>query len=653
MKSKEVVTMKTALQSFRARLSGLSGPQKTVAAVVCALLVLLLLFAAVNMTPSARLSRQLELGQRYLTELDYEAAVLEFTKAIHIDARSEPAYMGRAEAYLGLGEYQLAVDDYTVVIEELNPENAQAYAGRSQAYTGLGDAERAAADAARADELGGGQTADEQAPQTTAVPSDTPLTAADLQWTLEPTYDYAQVLPLRGNAFSDMEGPYSNGTQSLLPDSTFYEMSFPGYSNLPQYYGVQLSDGTWKYYYMPDHADSGDILLSPLNGAIFSTEGFRYDAYGIVNYYQMDQFGYLPLNAKPWYVFTSLDRGGGSMDLYYDSASQMSLAIGDFYGLYTSPVSDCGLHKPYPCRQINLQDLGLDLSTPQSFSLDGVISEQHDRFYDLKQETLSPLYAYVGTDGQLITDFSYELAEDFSEGLAACSKDGKWGYIDENGQTVIDFVYDGVWYNSFYDQNAGEYGAYVEGNFTAYPCTSDTIVVSQNGQYGLLYRDGTLLIGFGELEAMAPAYNDELWAKKDGLWGLVDLAAVKEKMGLDPTLSAPAPAEVPDPPTDNVERIAALQTGDVLIDYPTVTSEESLIPTETFITTADSGLVMRTGPGTGYQRKGSIPAGSFVAVQGALRSTPGWVYVSWYDQQSAQTVYGWVSQEYLQKPSYQ
>ena len=187
MKSKEVVTMKTALQSFRARLSGLSGPQKTVAAVVCALLVLLLLFAAVNMTPSARLSRQLELGQRYLTELDYEAAVLEFTKAIHIDARSEPAYMGRAEAYLGLGEYQLAVDDYTVVIEELNPENAQAYAGRSQAYTGLGDAERAAADAARADELGGGQTADEQAPQTTAVPSDTPLTAADLQWTLEPS----------------------------------------------------------------------------------------------------------------------------------------------------------------------------------------------------------------------------------------------------------------------------------------------------------------------------------------------------------------------------------------------------------------------------------------------------------------------------------
>lgn len=652
MKSKEVVTMKTALQSFRARLSGLSGPQKTVAAVVCALLVLLLLFAAVNMTPSARLSRQLELGQRYLTELDYEAAVLEFTKAIHIDARSEPAYMGRAEAYLGLGEYQLAVDDYTVVIEELNPENAQAYAGRSQAYTGLGDAERAAADAARADELGGGQTADEQAPQTTAVPSDTPLTAADLQWTLEPTYDYAQVLPLRGNAFSDISGSSGDSSDPVIPGSPFfYELSFPGYSNLPQYYAVQLADGSWRCYYMPEHTDSGDIQLSSPESNL---SVYRFDATGIINYSIIDNVGYLYTSPYPWHLFSVLERGAGSMQIYYDTFAQKSLAVGLFYAVYAAPVSDCNLHKPYPCSAISSQNLSVDPDAHVSVSLDQPGGEDTWNLYaSYTTVDENAPKAYVGTDGQLITDFSYELAEDFSEGLAACRKDGKWGYIDENGQTVIDFVYDGVWYNTFYDQNAGEYGAYVEGNFTAYPCTSDTIVVSQNGQYGLLYRDGTLLIGFGELEAMAPAYNDELWAKKDGLWGLVDLAAVKEKMGLDPTLSAPAPTEAPDPPVNNVTEVAGFQTGDVPIDYPTVKSEKALIPTGFFTTTADSGLVMRTGPGTDYQRKGSIPVGSSVNVWGALRSTPGWVYVSWYDQQSAQTVYGWVSQEYLQKPSYQ
>ncbi len=37
---------------------------------------------------------------------------------------------------------------------------------------------------------------------------------------------------------------------------------------------------------------------------------------------------------------------------------------------------------------------------------------------------------------------AYEDAGSFSEGLAAVKKDGKWGYIDETGEAVIDFRYD-------------------------------------------------------------------------------------------------------------------------------------------------------------------------------------------------------------------
>lgn len=635
--------------TFREKIRSLSRPQQLLAAAVAVVLLVALVFAAASQSPSARLSRQLELGSRYLTDLDYETAVLHFTKAIEIDARSEPAYLGRAEAYLGLEEYQLAVDDYTVVIDTLNPESADAYTGRAKAYTGLGDQEHAAADEARAAELNGtaGQT-----DTTTAAPSRAPLTAADLQWTLEPTYNYTQVMPLRGKKFSDMQGPYSNGTEPVVPGSTFYEMSFPSYSNLPEYYAVRVSEDTWKCYYLPGHTDSGDIRLNTPGSKLFSTDGLRYDAYGIVNYSQMDSLGYVPNNGSPWYVFNILERGSGSMDVYYDSYLQQSLVIGSFYGLYSAPVAACDLHKPYPCQQISTQDVGADFSQVLSLDFGGddqdSLTNISNLIYEREQNALSTPYAYTGTDGQLITDFSYDMAEDFSEGLAACRKDGKWGYIDENGQPVTDFVYDGVWYNSGYDPDIGTAGAFTEKESTGFPCTSDTMVVCQDGQYGLLYRDGTLLIGFGELEAMAPAYNNELWAKQNGLWGLVDLADVKQKAGVDPTLSVTAPTAVPDPPVDNVSMVASFQTGDVPIDYPTVVSERSQIPTGTSTTTADSGLVMRTGPGTDYPRKGSIPVGSDVSVWGALRSTPGWVYISWYDRQTMQTVYGWVSQEYLQ-----
>ena len=42
----------------------------------------------------------------------------------------------------------------------------------------------------------------------------------------------------------------------------------------------------------------------------------------------------------------------------------------------------------------------------------------------------------------LVSDFRWDGAHDFSEGLAAVKKDGKWGFIDLSGNLVIDTVYD-------------------------------------------------------------------------------------------------------------------------------------------------------------------------------------------------------------------
>ena len=49
--------------------------------------------------PKARIKKQLELGEKYITEMDYENAVLAYREAIQIDPRNEEAYIGLAEAY--------------------------------------------------------------------------------------------------------------------------------------------------------------------------------------------------------------------------------------------------------------------------------------------------------------------------------------------------------------------------------------------------------------------------------------------------------------------------------------------------------------------------------------------------------------------------
>lgn len=102
------------------------------------ILVLLLMFVVLLTackSKSERVQEQLDLGQRYLTELNYTEAIMAFTKAIEIDPESIPAYMGRAEAYRGTEQYTEAKVDYTSVIEltaEQPYEQANAYVGRAE-----------------------------------------------------------------------------------------------------------------------------------------------------------------------------------------------------------------------------------------------------------------------------------------------------------------------------------------------------------------------------------------------------------------------------------------------------------------------------------------------------------------------------------------
>lgn len=60
---------------------------------------------------AATAADKIELGQKYLTELNYTEAVAAFTEVIGLDPDNIEAYMGRAEAYKGLKQYDDAKAD--------------------------------------------------------------------------------------------------------------------------------------------------------------------------------------------------------------------------------------------------------------------------------------------------------------------------------------------------------------------------------------------------------------------------------------------------------------------------------------------------------------------------------------------------------------
>ena len=85
---------------------------------ILAVVVLILALFTACTSKAAKAVEKVELGQKYLTELNYTEAVASFTEAIGLDPENIPAYMGRAEAYVALKQYDDAKADYTTAIEK-------------------------------------------------------------------------------------------------------------------------------------------------------------------------------------------------------------------------------------------------------------------------------------------------------------------------------------------------------------------------------------------------------------------------------------------------------------------------------------------------------------------------------------------------------
>lgn len=91
----------------------------------------------------ARVQAKLELAIKYLSENDYEKAILEFNEAIKIDPRNIEARVGLAQAYIGIGDTQKADEVMTAAmnIGTLSPEQYQKVI---EMYIKKGDYEEAA-----------------------------------------------------------------------------------------------------------------------------------------------------------------------------------------------------------------------------------------------------------------------------------------------------------------------------------------------------------------------------------------------------------------------------------------------------------------------------------------------------------------------------
>ena len=81
----------------------------------------------INMIENKKVTEQLNLGQKYLEEMDYEQAVVTFSRIIEIDDQCVEAYLGLTETYIRMGEYDKALETAQKGYERTGDERLTEY----------------------------------------------------------------------------------------------------------------------------------------------------------------------------------------------------------------------------------------------------------------------------------------------------------------------------------------------------------------------------------------------------------------------------------------------------------------------------------------------------------------------------------------------
>ena len=131
-------------------------------------------------------------------------------------------------------------------------------------------------------------------------------------------------------------------------------------------------------------------------------------------------------------------------------------------------------------------------------------------------ELVSPNYALLDYEAKtLLTDFIYEDYSyvGFVDGVLPVKKDGKWGYVNEKGEALTEFIYDA--------SEIADNG--VTPQVRLYASTNGYTAVRKGNAWGLIDNQGNTVV--------APIYqgisqvteDGRFWVKKDGKWWVAKL----------------------------------------------------------------------------------------------------------------------------------
>lgn len=262
--------------------------KKTIIIISAILLVLavgvvgLLVFRNAGGRAEDKWQEQYDLGARYISEGNYQEAIIAFTAAIDIDPKRPEAYLGRGGAYVASGEtaenLAAAIADYSFAISA-DGSKPEAYLGLADAYIRSGDFDRAR----EVLEQGRDATGSQEIADKLAQIEEGNITDSSGKLWMTSVYDEEHKLLYRQVYSYDEKGNQISLTVfNGVGEQIDYWDGFE-YDDEGRYlagYGVEPETGIITGYFMCERNEAGQIVRESsytLNGELKGTMEYEYD----------------------------------------------------------------------------------------------------------------------------------------------------------------------------------------------------------------------------------------------------------------------------------------------------------------------------------------------------------------------------------------
>ena len=195
--------------------------------------------------------------------------------------------------------------------------------------------------------------------------------------------------------------------------------------------------------------------------------------------------------------------------MYYYTSNEIRNSIEDEIELY-----DREWRKNY----ISMPEVAIPVKETEETMADEITEGKTEDRYEFIDSSDSG-YG-IWDEDKMTTKFIYDECGSESSGLLAVEKDGKWGYVNDQGKVMIPIKYDASW--KHYNETNGD----KEKEF-CYAATEGYVPLVKDGKWEMRNSKGDLVISSGAFEEILPVYDGKCWVKKDGKWGILKLENAK------------------------------------------------------------------------------------------------------------------------------